>query len=98
MLLERLRDNDYDELFRRLALELPAASWVTIRVNPADTDLAAELFPAASIQSDRAMCGGLEAETSDGELTVVNSLEVRLERAWPELLPLMVTELRGKRP
>lgn len=97
-LLERQRDNDYAAFFKRLAAELPEAAWDTIRVNPADTALAAELFPTAAIEADRAISGGLEAVTSDGDLTVVNTLEARLERAWPELLPLMVNELRGRRP
>lgn len=96
VLLKRLRDNDYHALFRRLAAELPDATWATVRVNPADTALAAALFPTAVIEADGAIRGGLEASSADGELTVINTLEARLERAWPELLPRIVTELRER--
>lgn len=93
-LLRRLRDNNGDVLFTLLAAELPGIAWDRVRVGPGDAALAKKLFPAAAIESDSSIVGGLEAVSADGCLTVVNTLEVRLERIWPELLPRMVSELR----
>lgn len=93
-LLKRLRDDDYTDLFRCLAEELPGAAWATLRVNPADLTLAAASFPAVAREADQAISGGLEAATGDGLLTVVNTLDARLDQAWPDLLPHMLAELR----
>lgn len=94
--LERLRDGGYAGLFRRLAGELPGGDWRTVRVNPADMSLAAECFEGADISADSAISGGFSAVTADGSLTVVNTLESRLEQCWPDLLPQLVAELRGE--
>lgn len=91
-LLPRLRGDGYPEIFRRLAAELPPAQWEKVRVNPADEGLAASLFPGARITTDVAVCGGLEALAGEGRLRVDNTLEKRLERGWPELLPLLIEE------
>ena len=48
--------------------------------------------------ADPAITGGLKVMGGDGRLTVSNTLETRLERAWPDLLPAMVEELAGQRP
>lgn len=92
-LLPALRDEGYPELFRRLAAELPPREWRTVRVNPQDVDLAAGLFPDADIVADREISGGLVAVSRGEELQVVNTLEKRLERGWPELLPLILKEV-----
>jgi vacuolar-type H+-ATPase subunit E/Vma4 len=96
--LATLRDADYAALFRTLAAELPPADWGTIRVNPLDAPLAAELFPTARVVADDAISGGLEADSADGTLVVVNTLESRLARGWDDLLPGMVAALRGREP
>ncbi|HEY7746913.1 MAG TPA: hypothetical protein VIA07_11295 [Desulfuromonadales bacterium] len=92
-LLPGLRTRDYPAIFARLAGELPPAGWETVRVNPADADLAGALFPGARIETDAGICGGLEALTSGGRVQVVNTLEKRLERRWPELLPVLLREI-----
>jgi len=93
--LEKLRD---DRLLERLAGELPTAEWATVRVAPADAARAATLFPRAAVETDPAIPGGLVASTADGSLTVVNTLESRLEKGWPDLLPLLFGELGGTVP
>lgn len=93
--LGALRD---DALLERLAGELPPASWATVRVAPVDASRAAGLFPGATIEADPAITGGLVAVTSDDGLTVVNTLESRLEKGWPDLLPRLFADLRGKEP
>lgn len=92
----RLRERGYDVIFTRLAAELPGADWAEVRVNPADGLLAKSNFPAATIITDPGISGGLIVATSDCSLTVVNTLESRLERCWPDLLPEMLAELRRK--
>jgi V/A-type H+/Na+-transporting ATPase subunit E len=94
-LLPRLRDAQYPELFARLAGELPPREWVTLRVNPADLDRARVLFPGAQLVPDGTISGGLEACARGGELVVVNTLEKRLERGWPELLPVLFKEVEN---
>lgn len=91
--LAQLR-SDAASLLRCLAAELPLEEWRTVRVNPADAALAEELFPAAEIVADAALSGGLAVTSGDGSLTVDNSLETRLERLWPELLPELVAVIR----
>lgn len=93
--LKRLRGEHAEQLFPALAAELPGVKWHTVWVNPADTLPASGCFPGASIVPDETLSGGLRAATADGSLTVDNSLETRLERVWPDLLPGLVAELRG---
>ncbi len=85
-------------LLARLAGELPAAAWATVRVAPVDTVRAADLFPGATVEADPAITGGLVAATAEGSLTVVNTLESRLERGWPDLLPRLFADLRREVP
>jgi len=93
-----LRDTGAGTRLAELAEELPRADWATIRVAPCDTAPAADLFPSATIEADPAISGGLVAVTGDGSLTVVNTLESRLEKGWSDLLPELVAELRGLVP
>lgn len=92
--LGQLRESDDGRLLSQLAEELPRAEWATIRVAPADTAQAAGLFPRAAIEADPAISGGLVAVTADNSLTVVNTLESRLEKGWPDLLPELLDDLR----
>jgi len=80
-------------VFAALARELPPCRWQRVRVNPADEELAAEYFPDAVVEIDPAMSGGMEATRDDGRIAVSNSLETRLENAWPDLLPGMLAEI-----
>jgi len=94
-LLRRLRESDYPKTFSRLAAELPPTEWETIRVNPADAEIAGYLFPKARIVPDTAICGGMEALAAGGRIQVINTLEKRLERGWPELLPVLLEEIEN---
>lgn len=95
-LLPSLRDDTYPDLFSRLTAEIPARRWHHVIVNPEDVDLAAELFPEAEIQTDRGIQGGLIVENKNREIAVCNTLEKRLEKSWPQLMPLLLKELHSK--
>lgn len=94
--LRQLHGDARERIFSALAAELPPLPWHTIRVAPDDTALASAQFPEATIIPDETVPGGLKALTTDGSLTVDNTLETRLERIWPDLLPDLVSELRGR--
>ena len=96
--LPQLRGADAARLLRLLAAELPSQRWQTVWTAPDDTVLAATLFPAATILADPALTGGIKAATADNALTVDNTLETRLEKLWPDLLPQLVAELREDSP
>lgn len=91
--LPKLRDASGPELFQALARELPQRDWQRIRVNPADRETACELFPAAEVVCDPDICGGLAVEADAGRIRVSNTLETRLETAWPDLLPRLINDL-----
>lgn len=95
--LKRLRRDDPEQLFLALAAELPAVPWHTVWTSPGDTVLASGYFPGASIIPDETLSGGVKAVSADDTLTVDNTLEARLERLWPDLLPHLMAELRGRR-
>jgi vacuolar-type H+-ATPase subunit E/Vma4 len=92
--LKQLHTGDAEQLFRSLADELPVESWHTVRTSPVDAALASNLFSGATIIPDDSLSGGLKAATADNGLTIDNSLETRLERAWPDLLLHLMAELR----
>ncbi len=94
--LKQLRRDGPEQLFRALAAELPAVPWHTAWTTPGDAVLASGHFPGASIIPDEALSGGVKAVTVDDSLTVDNTLEARLERLWPDLLPHLMAELRGR--
>lgn len=86
-ILPRLRDDGYAELFADLVEELLPCQWETVRVNPADSELAKTSFPGVAVETDCGITGGMEVSAEGGRVRVVNTLDKRLERAWPELLP-----------
>lgn len=95
-----LRDackNGGERLFRALAAELPGVPWRSVCCSPADAAAASATFPGAAIIADAEISGGCRGASADGTLTVDNSMEKRLERAWPDLLPQLLAELRGRR-
>jgi V/A-type H+/Na+-transporting ATPase subunit E len=94
--LPSLRDRGGPELFQALARELPPRDWQRVRVNPGDREAARARFPAAEVECDPAICGGLEVESEAGRIRVSNTLETRLESAWPDLLPSLINDLRAK--
>lgn len=93
----KMRADDPEALFRALAAELPLAAWRTVRVNPAFVSLAADCFPNAEIVPDPSLSEGFKVVSADGSLVVDNTLSTRLVRFWPELLPHLMSELRGIR-
>ncbi len=88
--MHQLRNGVYPSLFEKMVLELPALDWNLVRVNPADVSLAKKYFPEAEIIPVEIISGGVDVTIRDGTIRVINTLEKRLERAWNELLPLMV--------
>jgi len=93
-LLGWLRRDGYDEAFGGLAQELPGLAWQTVSVNPEDVRLAKKQFPDAKIIADESITGGMDATTEGGSVRVINTLEKRLERMWPEMLPVLIRDIR----
>jgi V/A-type H+-transporting ATPase subunit E len=91
--LAQLRDDRYAELFAALAEELLPCTWQTVRVNPVDSELAEASFPGAAVETDSGITGGMEVIAEGGRVRVDNTLEKRLERAWPELLPRLLNAI-----
>jgi V/A-type H+-transporting ATPase subunit E len=89
-LLTGLRERRYEELFTALLRELPDFAWRTVKVNPADLKMARSHFPEAEITAGEDICGGIEVFSEDGSICIANTLEKRLERGWPELLPDLI--------
>ncbi len=85
-----LREKGYEELFCALARELPVCPWETVKVNPEDEEMARRHFPRAKIVTEPGISGGMEVCGEGGRICIVNTLDKRLERGWPELLPDLV--------
>ena len=94
--LTDLVEVDRTALWKALREELPLADWASLSVHPADRKSAEGDFATAEISCDVAIGGGLVATSADGMLRVDNSLSCRLMRAWPDLLPKMLDELRKR--
>lgn len=92
--LTLLGEGESRELFGFLARELPPVPWERVRVNPADEEEARRLFPGVEVVVDPSLAGGLETVGAGGGLRVDNTLEKRLERGWPELLPRLAADVR----
>jgi V/A-type H+-transporting ATPase subunit E len=94
--LHMLRAQGYGDIFHRLALELPSHVWRNVRVNPEDSGLAKKFFPDAEIIADSNVTGGMEVEAEGGGVRIINTLEKRVERAWPLMLPLLMDDIYRK--
>lgn len=90
--LPLLRDHGYEAVFQKLAQELPRFAWGSVKVHPDDVERARTFFPNAKITATEAISGGIEATSDDGRVTVVNTCEKRLERAWESMLPELIQE------
>jgi V/A-type H+-transporting ATPase subunit E len=88
--------NARKELWKTLFRELPEYSWVHLRVHPEDLEFARQTCPAATIECDEAIGGGLVATDAEGTIRIDNSLSCRLTRAWPDLLPNLMKDLRER--
>jgi V/A-type H+/Na+-transporting ATPase subunit E len=86
-----LRGKGYEDIFHKLVLELPPLRWQAVEVNSDDSDLAKKFFPDAGIVAGRNITGGMEAE--EGGVRVTNTFEKRLERAWPQMLTGLITDI-----
>ncbi len=58
-LLPELAERGRAALWQALCEELPEADWASIRVRPADQQLASRDFPAATVENDETLGGGL---------------------------------------
>jgi len=90
--LRMVRDQGYDAVFLALVQELPKFTWARVNVHPDDVERARTFFPKAKIAAAEGISGGLEVTSDDGLVTVVNTCEKRLERAWENMLPEMIRE------
>jgi len=82
-----------EPLFAALAAELPDRAWDTVQVHPADATQARMRFPGAELVCDESVSGGLAVTAEGGRIRIANTLEARLDAAWPDLLPDMVSGL-----
>jgi V/A-type H+-transporting ATPase subunit E len=92
--LGEMIEDSRQELWQALSRELPEYQWMSVKVHPEDLELARRAFPSAAIDIDEAICGGLIATNAEGTIRVNNSLSCRLMRAWPDLLPDLMKDLR----
>lgn len=81
-------------LLAGLAAELPPGNWGRVRVHPDDVVAAGKLFPPAEIVPDAEVLGGVEVTSSDGSVTIDNTMNTRLDRVWSRLLPELLREVR----
>ncbi len=94
--LGEMIDGSRQELWQALCGELPKYRWMKVKVHPQDLELAREAFPTAAVDCDEAVGGGLIASDAEGTIRVDNSLSCRVMRAWPELLPNLMKDLRER--
>lgn len=95
--LPLLREQCGNRLLETCSKELPQAKWQKLRVHESEVNLARTLFPEAEIKGDDTISGGLVAESADGRIMVINTLEKRLERSWPRILPEFLRTLRKEK-
>lgn len=93
-LLPELADVDRDKVWQALLGELPRSNWTSLKIHPADRERAEKAFPGVSIECDDALGGGMIVTSADDVIRIDNSLRCRLLRAWPEMLPELMAELR----
>jgi vacuolar-type H+-ATPase subunit E/Vma4 len=94
--LTQLRQDGYPAIFEKLARQLPALPWKLVRAHPADIDLARKHLSDAAIVPEETIAGGLDASNADGTIRVINTFEKRLELAWTDLLPLLISDVYGE--
>ncbi len=91
--LKNLRDSNYGQHFQTMVSEVPPCDWAEVKVNPKDVELANNFFKGCHVKADDTVSGGFELYTADGRICVINSLEERLNRLLPQLLPLIFKEI-----
>ena len=95
-LLGEMIGNSRKRIWQALCHELPEYPWTNLKVHPEDLALAREAFPEAAIECDAAIGGGLVATDAQGSIRIDNTLSCRRSRAWPELLPNLMKDLRER--
>lgn len=93
-ILQELAGHDRITTWNALCEELPRHDWTLVKVHPTDQQLACHNFPAAEVETDEDLCGGLIVANIEDTVRIDNSLRCRLMRAWPDLLPHLLEELR----
>ena len=91
--LHELRNEGYADVFTKLVNELPAARPEEVRVNPEDVRVAQEHFPHSRILPDENISGGMEVMIQDERICINNTFEKRLEKAWEDVLPLIIRDI-----
>lgn len=92
-LLPRLRERGYEDVFAGLKEELPSHEWQVVRAGPPDAEIARAHFPVAELILDSAITGGIEVQSEQGKIKIINTFEKRLERLWPAILPLIMGDI-----
>lgn len=90
--LHEMRRDGYENIFSSLAKEIPQAKWEEVRVHSADAGMARRYFPDSVIVPDDGISGGFEAAAENRKRHITNTFEKRLERAWEEILPVLVID------
>lgn len=93
-LLEELALAGGEQLFKDLAAEIPTYPWQRVKVHRRDQALARATFPTAEVLAGEGISAGLEVQSDDGRIQIINTLEKRLEHLWSELLPELLKEFR----
>ncbi|MDH3328797.1 MAG: hypothetical protein OEM01_06145 [Desulfobulbaceae bacterium] len=96
-MLPYVRQNEYEKFFAGLVEELPPFEWETVTVNVLDEELAQSYFPGAEIIINSSLSGGFITSGDNDRYRVINTLERRLEKAWPFIIPALLKELVGEK-
>jgi len=91
--LHELRNKGYKDVFTSLVKELPHTLWREVRVNPQDIGIAREHFPDSQAIPDNTIAGGLEVILEDGRICIDNTFNKRLEKAWEDILPSLISDI-----
>ena len=91
--LNELRDENYGVIFEDLVKELPHARWEDVRVNAEDVQIARKYFAGAKIITDNSISCGFEVFLEKGKIHISNTFEKRLEKAWHDILPLLIRDI-----
>ena len=92
--LQMLNARNNESVFNALAHELPDCAWDEVIVHPDDRKLAKARFKENRITTDNTISGGLKAIGNHETIHINNTLEKRLERAWPLLLPQLIKHVK----
>lgn len=96
-MLPQVRQEGYEDVFAGLVEELPPYAWETVTVNTLDMELVRSYFPDTEIQTDSSIAGGFVASGDSNRYQVINTLERRLEKVWPYVLPSLLEDIIGEK-